>query len=190
MKKKIGVLSIQGDFAKHIDALIKCGVLSQNIIQVRVPKDLEQIDRLILPGGESTTVGLLMERYGLAKALQSAAKQGMPMWGTCMGMILLSQHVENYSQHTLSILDISVKRNAFGTQIHSFEEPIYFKPLQQTVLGVFIRAPIVTQIGNQVKIVAEYDQKIVAVQQGKVVATSFHPELTDDIQMHQWFLGL
>ncbi len=189
-REKIGVLSIQGDFAKHIDALLKCGVPNQKIIQVKVPKDLEQVNRLILPGGESTTVGLLMERYGLATAIQHAAKEGMPLWGTCMGMILLAKHVENYSQKTLGVLDISVKRNAFGTQIHSFEESIYFAPLEQTILGVFIRAPIVTQIGDQVKILAEYNHQVIAVQQNKVIATSFHPELTDDIQMHQWFLRL
>ena len=186
----IGVICIQGDFAKHIEALERCGVPSQKIIQVRTPQDLKKVDRVIIPGGESTTVGLLMERFGLACALQNAAKTGMPMWGTCMGMILLSKEVEGSSQSTLGIIDITVERNAFGAQIHSFETSICLAPLPTPIHGVFIRAPIVTRTGPQVKTLAKYQNKTVAVQQGKILGTSFHPELTEDKRLHQWFLTL
>ena len=190
INQRIGVICIQGDFAKHIEALERCGVPAQSIIQVRTPEDLEKADRVIIPGGESTTVGLLMERFGLAHALRKAAKSGVPIWGTCMGMILLAKEVEASSQRTLGILDITVQRNAFGAQIHSFETSLEFEPLPTPIYGVFIRAPIVRKTGPQVKVLAQYQNKTVAVQQGKILGTSFHPELTEDTQVHKWFLGL
>lgn len=185
----VGVLAVQGDFEKHLEALKKLPSPPQ-VAEVRTPKELDQVDKLIIPGGESTTVGLLLQRYGLADALQRRAKAGMPIWGTCMGMIMLAAKVEGRDQFTLGLLDITVKRNAFGAQVHSFEAPVEVKGLDDPVLGVFIRAPIVTEIGAGVDVLSTYDGKIVAVKQGCIVGTSYHPELTEDTRLHEWFLTL
>lgn len=183
-----GVIAVQGDYAKHLEALAAIGV---DAVEVRTPEELARVDRAILPGGESTTVGLLMQRFGLAEALRSAAKDGMPIWGTCMGMILLSRGIEGRpEQFTLNLLDVTVRRNAFGAQVHSFEDLVTVEGLAEPVLGVFIRAPIVTELGPLATEIARYDDKIVAVRQGKVVGTSFHPELTEDRRLHEWFCGL
>jgi len=190
MSNVVGVLAIQGDFNKHTDSLIACGHPSTEIVEVRTPQDVAKINRLIIPGGESTTVGLLLERFGTAKAIQEKAKAGMPIWGTCMGMILLAKAVENRKQFTLGLLDITVRRNAFGAQIHSFEAEVPFSKLKEPILGVFIRAPVVTEHSNDVEILSEYQSQVVAVQQGNVLGTSFHPELTSDIRLHKYFIGL
>jgi 5'-phosphate synthase pdxT subunit len=188
--QKVGVVSIQGDFQKHIEALRSCGLGEEQIVRVRLPEDLLQVERLIIPGGESTTVGSLMKRFGLGEAIQEAAKKGMPIWGTCMGLILLAKEVENAPPPTLGLLDITVRRNAYGSQVHSFEEEVFFEPLQDAILGVFIRAPIVTRLGEGVEELARYEDKIVAVRQGNILATSFHPELTSDKRVHEWFLKM
>jgi 5'-phosphate synthase pdxT subunit len=172
----VGVIAIQGDFEKHIQSLERCKAANLTVHEVRTPEELETVDRVILPGGESTTVGLLMQRFGLGDALKQAADNGMPMWGTCMGMIMLAQRIEAREQYTLGILDIESE-----VPMHGLGEP---------VLGVFIRAPIVTQLGPDVQVLAEIENKIVAVKQGNILGTSFHPELTDDIRLHQWFLNL
>lgn len=183
----IGVLAVQGDFAKHLEALADLGLPAR---EVRTPEDLAQVDRLILPGGESTTVGLLLQRFGLAEAMQSAAREGMPMWGTCMGMILLARAVEGREQFALGLLDITVRRNAFGAQVHSFEDRVALTGLEEPVLGVFIRAPIVTEWGPETEVLGRYENAVVAVRQGSVLGTSFHPELTDDRRLHEWFSRL
>ena len=187
---KIGVIAIQGDFDKHRDALVRTNTSGLEVFEVRTPEELASVDRAILPGGESTTVGLLMERYGLGNALRQAGKSGMPLWGTCMGMIMLASDIEDRQQYSLGLLDITVRRNAFGAQIHSFEDEVTVKGLSEPVMGVFIRAPIVTRVGPSTQILSEYQGKIVAVKRGNIIGTSFHPELTDDVQMHQWFLNL
>ena len=187
---RVGVIAIQGDFDKHREALLGTNTEGLEVIDVRTPDQLATVDRAILPGGESTTVGLLMERYGLGTALKQAGRAGMPLWGTCMGMIMLAKEIEDRQQYTLDLLDITVKRNAFGAQIHSFEDEVSVVGLSEPVMGVFIRAPIVTRVGSSTEILAKYEGKIVAVKQGKIVGTSFHPELTSDIRMHQWFLTL
>lgn len=185
---KVGVLSIQGDFEKHLSALSQCGAEAS---EVRTVEDLAQIDRLIIPGGESTTVGLLLERYGLGAAIQKRATDNMPIWGTCMGMILMAEEIDGRDgQYSLGILNIGVKRNAFGRQVHSFEDEVKLAGLDQPVTGVFIRAPIVTRLGDGVEELGRYEDKVVAVRQGKLLGTSFHPELTDDLRLHRWFLGL
>jgi len=190
----VGVVAIQGDFEKHIESLRAAGRemgIDLEVKEVRTPDDLAQVDRVVLPGGESTTVGLLMQRFGLGDAMRQAAKEGMPVWGTCMGMIMMAAGVEGRpNQYTLNLLDIDVKRNAFGAQVHSFEDAVPCEPLKRTVTGVFIRAPIVTRVGGEVEVIANYDGKVVAVRQGNRVGTSFHPELTEDTTFHQWFLGL
>ena len=184
-----GVVSIQGDFEKHIFALKAAG--APTVIEVRSPDDLANVDRLILPGGESTTVGLLMHRFGLGPAIQERAKDGLPIWGTCMGMILMATEIEGRpEQYSLGLLDVTVKRNAFGAQIHSFEDAVPVVGLKEPVLGVFIRAPILTHLGEGVTPLATYEGHVVAARNGRLLGTSFHPELTDDTRLHEWFLDL
>lgn len=183
----IGVLAVQGDFARHLALLGGIGVEG---LEVRTIEDLARVERLIIPGGESTTVGLLLARYGLGDAIRSRADEGMPLWGTCMGMILLARSVEGRpEQPTLGLLDIEVRRNAFGAQVHSFEANVEVTGMGE-VEGVFIRAPIVTRMGEGVESVAQYDGKTVAVRQGRRLGTSFHPELTGDDRLHRAFLEL
>ncbi len=191
MKGKIGVIAVQGDFEKHIEALERAKVPPETLVEVRAPEDLAKVERAILPGGESTTVGLLMERYGLGDALNEAVRKGMPLWGTCMGMILMAKTVFGRPhQYSLGVLDIEVERNAFGAQVHSFEQEIRVAGLEQPLTAVFIRAPAVVRMGPGVESLAEIDGRIVAVRQGRCLGTSFHPELTDDVRMHQLFLHL
>ncbi len=187
MPPVVGVLAVQGDFAKHLEVVDRLGVSGH---EIRTPEDLATVDRLIIPGGESTTVGLLLERFGLAEALKRAAADGMPIWGTCMGMILLASDIEGSDQFRLGLLDIEVRRNAFGAQVHSFERPVAVNVLDGDLMAVFIRAPIVTRWGDAVEPLAMLDGQCVAVRQGKVIGTSFHPELTDDDRLHRWFLEL
>lgn len=189
MPNPVGVLAVQGDYEKHIEMLRRCDP-NLDIREIRTPEDLEEVDRLIIPGGESTTVGLLMDRYGLGKAIKQRASDGMPMWGTCMGMIVMAHEVADRKQYTLDLLDITVERNAFGAQVNSFEDEIPMKGLNEPVTGVFIRAPIVTRTGKGVEELGRYEGKVVAVRQGNLVGTSFHPELTDDGRLHCWFLSL
>lgn len=187
MPETVGVVAIQGDFAKHIEAVSACGALAA---EVRTPDDLMSVGRIIIPGGESTTVGLLMQRFGLGDALCERARAGMPVWGTCMGMILLAADIEGTEQFRLGLLDVTVRRNAFGAQVHSFEDEVAIKGLDQPVTGVFIRAPIVTRCGPDVEPLGTYQRSVVAVRQGAILGTSFHPELTDDRRLHQYFLSL
>ncbi len=185
---RVGVLALQGDFAEHLATLARLDV---EATEVRKVGDLAQVDALIIPGGESTTIGKLMARYGLDEAIRARAAQGMPIYGTCAGMILLAKHIEGSDQPRLGLMDITVRRNAFGRQIESFEADILFRPTPDCpIRGVFIRAPIVSQIGDGVDTLSELEGKIVAVQQGKLLATAFHPELTDDTRVHQYFLSL
>jgi pyridoxal 5'-phosphate synthase pdxT subunit len=188
---RVGVVAIQGDFQKHAEALLRLQDPNIEVLEVRSPEDLEAIDRLIIPGGESTTVGLLMERYGLGPAIQRRATAGMPVWGTCMGMIMMATAVEGREgQYTLGLLDIGVQRNAFGAQVHSFEDEVQVEGLDRPVTGVFIRAPVVSRLGFGVRAIASYNGRVVGVRQEKLVGTSFHPELTDDSRLHAWFASL
>ena len=187
MVPTVGVISIQGDFEKHLHSVAAIGVPGK---EVRTVADLDGVDRIIIPGGESTTVGKLMERFGLAEALRERADAGMPIWGTCMGMIMLAADVEDREQFTLNRLDITVRRNAFGRQVHSFEDHIEFAGLNEGVTGVFIRAPVVTRVGPGVEVLSRYQDQIVAVRQGVRIGTAFHPELTDDYRLHEWFAKL
>ncbi|MFN4032900.1 MAG: pyridoxal 5'-phosphate synthase glutaminase subunit PdxT [Fimbriimonadales bacterium] len=185
---RVGVLALQGDFAEHLAMLARLGV---EATEVRKLNDLSEVDALIIPGGESTTIGKLMARYGLDEAIRARAALGMPIYGTCAGMILLAKHIEGSDQPRLGLMDITVRRNAFGRQIESFEADVPFLPTpERPVRGVFIRAPIVSQIGDGVDTLSELEGTIVAVQQGKLLATAFHPELTDDTRVHQYFLSL
>jgi pyridoxal 5'-phosphate synthase pdxT subunit len=187
---RVGVVAIQGDFEKHIEALYATKTSNLEVVEVRTSEELSAVERVIIPGGESTTVGLLMQRYGLGDALIEAGKSGMPIWGTCMGMIMLATDIEDRKQYSLGLLDITVRRNAFGAQVHSFEDSVTVSGMSEPVMGVFIRAPIVTRVGSNVQEIAIYNDKVVAVQSGKILGTSFHPELTDDFRMHEFFLTL
>ena len=181
-----GVLALQGDFAAHGRALEAIG---ESWREIRTPEDLTGSDRLIIPGGESTTLGILLKLAGLETAIPQRILDGMPVWGTCMGMILLAEEIEASDQFRFGVLDVTVKRNAFGAQVFSFEQGFPMKGLEEPVHGVFIRAPIVTRCGKDVEPLAEIDGKTVAVRSGKILGTSFHPELTNDSRIHSFFLS-
>jgi 5'-phosphate synthase pdxT subunit len=184
----IGVLALQGAFIEHRIALQRLDVPSR---EVRRPEHLEGIDGLILPGGESTTIGKLMVREGLDDAIRQFARSGGAIWGTCAGMILLATEVGR-DQPLLGLLDIDVERNAYGSQLCSFEEDLALPRLDIPDLrAVFIRAPIVSRVGPGVEVEARDGRgQIVAVSHGNILATSFHPELTDDTRLHGHFCAL
>jgi len=182
----VGVLAIQGDFERHLEAVRSCGAEGR---EVRTPQELDRVDRLIIPGGESSTVGMLMMRFGMMEAVRARAGQGMPIWGTCMGMILLAESIEGSDQPRLGLMEITVRRNAFGAQVHSFESAVEVSILSEPLNAVFIRAPIVVQWGPSVEVICRWQDHVVGVRSGSVLGTSFHPELTDDRRMHEWFLA-
>lgn len=187
---KAGILAIQGSFELHDQALRRCGLTSDDISFVRTEPELDKVERLIIPGGESTTVGLLLRRHGLGDVIRARVLAGMPIWGTCMGMIMMAHDIEDRQQYSLDLLDITIRRNAFGAQVHSFEDEVKIEGIDTPVTGIFIRAPIVTRTGPNTSVLGSYHGSIVAVKQGNRIGTSFHPELTDDIRIHQMFLGL
>ncbi len=189
---RIGVLGLQGDYLEHHQALRRLGV---ETVDVRLPQHLEGVDGLIIPGGESTTIGTLAERYGLMEPLRQMAEAGVPIWGTCAGMIFLAKDVGR-SQPTLGLMDIRVRRNAFGRQIDSFETDLEVPALARVgdprpFHAVFIRAPLIEAVGPGVEVLARLeDGAVVAAQQGHLLATAFHPELTGDLRFHQYFLEI
>ena len=184
----IGVLALQGDYEKHALMLER---LSAETLQVREPADLERVDALVIPGGESTTIGKLMTAYGLLEPIRSRILAGMPVFGTCAGLILLAARTKEKHQNRLGILDISVQRNAYGRQVDSFEAQIEVPILGDTpVRGIFIRAPIVTEIRDNVRILARFENRPVLLQKDRILVASFHPELTEDTRIHSYFLDL
>ncbi len=187
MPANLGVVAVQGDFDKHLSV---GAALGASVSEVRASEDLRGLSHLVIPGGESTTVGLLMRLHGLGEAIRSAAEEGLAILGTCMGMILMAREVEGLDQYRLDLLDVTVRRNAFGAQVHSFEDQVYFEPLARELEAVFIRAPIVTHWGESVEPIATYRGQIVGVRSGRRVGISFHPELTEDHALHRWFLDL
>jgi pyridoxal 5'-phosphate synthase pdxT subunit len=189
---KIGVLALQGDFAEHISMLKRLGVETE---EVRLPGQLKGLDGLIIPGGESTTIGKLAVAYNLMDPLKEFG-QRHAIWGTCAGAIFLSKDVRR-DQPLLGLMDIKVERNAFGRQVDSFEEDLNVPELKQATNSdedyhaVFIRAPIIESVSGDAKVLAAVpDGRIVAAQQGHLLATSFHPELTNDTRFHEYFLSL
>jgi len=185
--KKIGVLALQGAFIEHQKAFERCGA---DCFQVRSAREIEEIDGLVIPGGESTTIGRLMEEYKLGGLILERAAQGMPIWGTCAGMILLAKDIADSDQFRLGLMDIRVKRNAYGRQVDSFESELDIEGLGN-VRGVFIRAPYVESVRNDAKVLCIYQDRIVMVEQGKqYLATAFHPELTDSLDIHKYFLDM
>jgi 5'-phosphate synthase pdxT subunit len=186
---RIGVLALQGDFAEHIHALTELGAETR---EVRLPKDLESLDGLIIPGGESTTIRRLLDLYGLAQPITDMASQGLPVWGTCAGMILMARHLPDDRPQPLGLMDVDVARNAFGRQVDSFEADINVPAFGTEVFkAVFIRAPAFVRLGDTVEVVARLDDgQIVAARQAGLFATSFHPELTKDKRFHSYFLDI
>lgn len=181
---KVGVLALQGDFREHMRS---ASLLGHSVVAVKRPDELDELDSLILPGGESTTIALLAQSYDLFEPIKSAISSGMPIYGSCAGMILLADRILGgvEGQKTFGGLDITVKRNAFGRQVDSFEEKIIFA--DSTVKAVFIRAPWVEQYGDTVEVIARHGDHPVAVRSGRLLATSFHPEITEDLTVHRYF---
>jgi 5'-phosphate synthase pdxT subunit len=186
---RIGVLALQGDVREHADALRDIGA---EPVEVRLPRDLVGIDGLILPGGESTTMRRLIDLYGLREPIVALAHGGAPVYGTCAGMILLADRIADGDEPVLRLLDITVERNAYGRQLDSFEADLEIPSLGDEPLhGVFIRAPVVSQVGPDVEVLArDPDGRPIAVLQGRVMATAFHPELTGDRRLHRLLLDL
>ncbi|HBT48168.1 MAG TPA: pyridoxal 5'-phosphate synthase glutaminase subunit PdxT [Peptococcaceae bacterium] len=182
----VGVLALQGAFREHIEKLEACGARGR---EVRKPRELEGVEALIIPGGESTAIGRLMVEFSLLEPIRRRGEQGMPIWGTCAGMVLLAKDIIDSQQTRLSLMDMKVRRNAFGRQVDSFETDLSIPPLgSEPFRGVFIRAPYAEEVGPGVEVLAAVDGKIVAARQGKLLATAFHPELTGDLRFHQYFL--
>ncbi|CCO08518.1 pyridoxal 5'-phosphate synthase glutaminase subunit PdxT [Desulforamulus hydrothermalis] len=184
----IGVLALQGAFIEHQKALAACGVASR---QVRKPEQLAGIQGLIIPGGESTTMGKLMHRFALFEPLQELGRQGLPIFGTCAGLIMLAKEIAGSNQPRLGLLDIEVERNAFGRQVESFETGLEVPELgQQPLRAVFIRAPYIKRVADNVQVMATYQDKIVLARQHNCLVAAFHPELTDDLRLHRYFLNM
>jgi pyridoxal 5'-phosphate synthase pdxT subunit len=185
---KIGILALQGDVREHRRALNELGA---HPVEVRLPEDLSGVDGLILPGGESTAISLLIESAGLRPALEERLEAGMPAFGTCAGMILLARDILDGrpDQVPFGAIDIGVRRNAFGRQVDSFETSLDVAGLDGGPLhAVFIRAPVVERVGPGVEVLAAVDGRPVACQDGPVLVTAFHPELSDDLRLHELFL--
>ena len=188
---KVGILALQGAFIEHEKALARIGA---ETVKVRLPEHLERLDGLIIPGGESTTIGKVAKRWGLLDPLHAFAQSGRPVWGTCAGMILMAKEVVDGKpdQPLLGLMDVTVHRNAFGRQVDSFEADLEIPALGEKLFhAIFIRAPFVERVGKEVEVLAQLeDGTAVAAQQGNLLVTAFHPELTDDDRFHRYFLSL
>ena len=188
LMSKIGVLALQGDFAEHINALHRLGA---NAFPVRLPAELEGVGGLVIPGGESTTIGKLMKDYQLVDDLNRLINEGIPVLGTCAGMVLLAKRISAMDQESLGAIDIDIRRNAFGRQVDSFESDLDIPVLGPTPFNaIFIRAPMIERAGDRVEILARLpDGSPVAARQNNLVVTAFHPELTPDLRLHEYFLS-
>jgi pyridoxal 5'-phosphate synthase pdxT subunit len=186
---KIGVLALQGAFREHIDMLEGLGI---ETVEVRLPDQLRDLSGLIIPGGESTTITKLMQHYHLFEPLRELAHKGVPVLGTCAGLIVMAKHLVTNSVETLGLMDITVARNAFGRQVDSFEAELDMPVLGKAPFkAVFIRAPIIEKVASGVEILAKLDNgTIVAARQDKLLVTAFHPELTGDPRFHRYFLNV
>ncbi len=188
MPALVGVLALQGDVQEHMAALGRAGART---LAVKTQSELDRVDGLVIPGGESTTVMKLLSRFGLDEAIVARVRAGMPLWGTCMGMIVAANDVADLDQPTLRLIDITVRRNAFGRQNESAEVPLSIPVLgEQPFPAIFIRAPWIERVGPDVEILATYEGHGVMVRAGHVLATSFHPELTGDSRVHRYFLEM
>lgn len=185
---KIGVLAFQGGVIEHINQI---KLLGYDAIEVRKKEDLENIDAIILPGGESTTIGRLLNVTGLMNPLKEKINKGMPVWGTCAGMILLSKKIEGQKDNYLGLMDITVRRNAYGSQIDSFRiEKVIKKISDKPIELVFIRAPFITEVNDNVEVIYELDGNVVAAKENNILVSSFHPELTKDLSFLKYFIKM
>ena len=187
--KKIGVLALQGAFAEHIALLLR---LDAEAFPIRLPRELEGLDGLVIPGGESTTISKLMGEYDFMTPLSRLCNEGFPIMGTCAGMILLSKKMVGLGVEPLGAMDIDVSRNSFGRQVDSFEADLEIPAIGEPRFhGVFIRAPFIQRAGDGVAVLARLpDGSVVAARQGCMLALAFHPELTDDLRLHSYFLSM
>lgn len=185
----IGVLALQGDFAEHVAVLRRLGVDAE---EVRLPEQLDGLSGLIIPGGESTTIARLMQEWALVEPVRKRVREGMAVWGTCAGAIVLAERAPGLDRPGLCLMDITVERNAFGRQVDSFEADVDVPALGAAAFhAVFIRAPLVSELGPKAEALASLsDGTIVAARQGNMLATVFHPELTDDTRFHRYFIEM
>lgn len=183
----IGVLALQGAVAEHIRMLEMAG---SEGVAVKKVTELEQLDGLIIPGGESTTIGRLMVEYGFIDAIREFAAEGKPVFGTCAGLIIIADEIVGQANSHLKLMDMKVSRNAFGRQRESFETDLSVSGITEPVRAVFIRAPLITEVGPDVEVLAVYQDQIVAARQDHLLACSFHPELTNDYQLHAYFVAM
>tara|TARA_X000001036_G_scaffold176179_2_gene166750 strand:+ start:4472 stop:5056 length:585 start_codon:yes stop_codon:yes gene_type:complete len=185
---KVGVLALQGDFAEHLDVLKS---LKVNCILVKKIEELSDLDGLIIPGGESTTIKKLIDRYGFEPAIKSKIDSGMSLWGTCAGLICIAEKLTEEDPDPMKFISAEVSRNWFGRQVDSFESNIKFEGIEENIKAVFIRAPIVKKISKNVKVLSTLeDGTIVAIQENKIMGTSFHPEITGSSKVHEYFINL
>jgi 5'-phosphate synthase pdxT subunit len=184
-RERIGVLALQGDVREHVEILKKLGV---EPVQVRTIEDLEGLAGLIVPGGESTTIGKIMTESGLLHGIRSFFYKGGPVWGTCAGMVLAASATTGPRQPLLGLMNALVERNGFGRQVHSFEKELEIEGFEETFVGVFIRAPFFEDVGPGVEVMGEVDGRVVAARGENILVTAFHPELTDDKRFHEYFL--
>lgn len=185
---KIGILGFQGAIVEHQYHIEKLG---EEPVVVRYPEQLEELNGLILPGGESTTIGKLLHRTGMMEPLQEKIRGGLPVWGTCAGMILLAKELVNDPVRHLALMDIAVKRNAYGTQIDSFDIEVEIPEVSgEKIPLVFIRAPYITGVGEKTKVLCRVDGHVVAAREDHMLVTSFHPELTECSAFHRYFIGM
>ncbi len=182
---KAGVLALQGDFREHARVFAEAGA---NPIEVRTPEDLARVDCLAIPGGESTTIGKLARSAELVEPIVERASSGMPILGTCAGMIVMAKRVQGL-EPLLGLVDITVERNAYGRQVDSFEADLDVAGVDHPVRGVFIRAPVVTEVGPEVRVLSEHEGRPVVLEQGKLIVASFHPELVGETGLHEYLLG-
>jgi 5'-phosphate synthase pdxT subunit len=183
--KRIGVLALQGAYEEHVEILKKLGV---EPVEVRSVEDLEGLSGLIVPGGESTTIGNLMAESGLLDGIRSFFYKGGPVWGTCAGMVLAASATTGPRQPLLGLMNAFVERNGFGRQVYSFERELEVEGFETPFVGVFIRAPFFEDVGPGVEVLGKVDGKIVAAKGENILVTAFHPELTDDVRFHEYFL--
>ncbi|KXG11645.1 Pyridoxal 5'-phosphate synthase subunit PdxT [Anoxybacillus sp. P3H1B] len=184
---KIGVLGLQGAVREHVQSIESCGAEATVIKKM---EQLQEIDGLIIPGGESTTMRRLMDQYGFIMPLKEFAAQGKPIFGTCAGLIMLAKRIVGYDEPHLGLMDITVERNSFGRQRESFEAELSITGVADDFIGVFIRAPHIVEVGEEVEILAKHEGRIVAARQGQFLGCSFHPELTEDHRMTQYFINM
>ncbi|MGA9175077.1 MAG: pyridoxal 5'-phosphate synthase glutaminase subunit PdxT [Thermoactinomyces sp.] len=184
---KIGVLALQGAVREHVRLLEKAGA---DAVAVKRAEQLNDLDGLVIPGGESTTISKLMNEYKLTQPIRDMHQSGKPIFGTCAGMILIARRIAGQDEAHLGLMDITVKRNAFGRQRESFEAALDVKGIGSEFQAVFIRAPYIEEVGPGVEVLAEVDGKIVAARQGHLLAAAFHPELTDDVRFHAYFIEM